>query len=138
MKDRDGWKARCLETTEDQDTWKNQYQEVATSILPVLDLIDPALIEEEPRTPQLGLVERCRKAWGWFQEFVKEAGEYTGAHVLSMVRAHYPLIDLKHLEAGYPKEVDLDKAEELRMTQLDLSSKIIGGINLCGGGTAPV
>ena len=46
---------------------------------------------------------------------MKEAGEYTGAHVLSMVHAHYPLIDLKRLEAGYPKEVDLDKAEELRM-----------------------
>ena len=69
---------------------------------------------------------------------MKEAGEYTGAHVLSMVHAHYPLIDLKRLEAGYPKEVDLDKAEELRMTQLDLSAKIIGDINLCGGGTAPV
>ena len=104
----------------------------------VLDLIDPALIEEVPRTPQLGLVERCRKAWEWFQEFVKEVGEYTGAHVLSMVRAHYPLIDLKRLEAGYLKEVNPDKAEELRMTQLDLSSKIIGDINLCGGGTAPV
>ena len=47
---------------------------------------------------------------------MKEAGEYAGAHVLSMVRAHYPLIDLKRLEDGYPKEVDLDKAEELRMT----------------------
>ena len=69
---------------------------------------------------------------------MKEAGEYTGAHVLSMVCANYPLIDLKHLEAGYPKEVDPDKAEELRMTQLDLSSKIISDINLCGGGTAPV
>ena len=116
MKDRDGWKARCLETTEDRDTWKNRCQEVATGILPVLDLINPALTEEGPRTPQLGLVERCRKAWGWFQEFVKEAGEYTGAHVLSMVRAHYPLIILKHLEARYPKEVDPDKAEELLMT----------------------
>ena len=102
MKDRDGWKARCLEITEDRDTWKNRCQEVATGILPVLNLIDPALTEEVPRTPQLGLVERCRKAWGWFQEFVKEAGEYTGAHVLSMVRAHYPLIDLKRLEARYP------------------------------------
>ena len=69
---------------------------------------------------------------------MKEAGEYTGAHVLSMVRAHYPLIDLKRLEAGYSKEVDPDKAEELRMTQLDLSAKIIGDINLCGGGTAPI
>ena len=106
--------------------------------MPVLNLSDPALTEEAPRMPQLGLVERCRKAWEWFQEFVKEAGEYTGAHVLSMVRAHYPLINLKRLEAGYPKEVDSDKAEELRMAQLDLSSKIIGDINLCGGGTAPV
>ena len=69
---------------------------------------------------------------------MKEAGEYTSAHVLSMVRAHYPLINLKCLEAGYPKEVDPDKAEELRMTQLDLSLKIIGDINLCGGGIAPV
>ena len=78
------------------------------------------------------------KAWGWFQEFLKEAGEYAGAHVLSMVRAHYPLIDLKHLEAGYPKEVNPDKAEELRVTQLDLSAKIIGDINLCGGVTPPI
>ena len=138
MKERDGWKARCLEATEDRDTWKNRCQEVATGILPILDLVDPALTEEEPRTPQLGLVERCRQAWGWFQEFIKEAGEYTGAHVLSMVRAHYPLIDLKRLEAGYPKEVDPDKAEELRVAQLDLSSKIISDINLCGGGIAPV
>ena len=69
---------------------------------------------------------------------MKEVGEYAGAHVLSMVRAHYPLIDLKCLEAGYPKEIDLDKAEELRMNQLDLSAKIISDINLCGGATPPV
>ena len=69
---------------------------------------------------------------------MKEAGEYAGAHVLSMVRAHYPLIDLKLLEAGYPKEVNLDKADELRVTQLDLSVKIIGDINLCGGAKPPV
>ena len=138
IRERDDWKARCLKAAEEQDTWEKRCQEVATGIVPVLDLIDPALTEEEPRTRQLGLVERCRQAWGWFQEFVKEAGEYTGAHVLSMVRAHYPLIDLKRLEAGYPKEVDPDKAEELRMAQLDLLSKIIGDINLCGGGTAPV
>ena len=60
---------------------------------------------------------------------MKEAGEYAGAHVLSMVCAHYPLINLKRLEAGYSKEVDPDKAKELRMTQLDLSAKIIGYIN---------
>jgi len=51
IKERDGWKARCLEATEERDTWKNRCQEVATGIVPVLDLIDPALTEEEPKTP---------------------------------------------------------------------------------------
>ena len=51
IKDLDGWKAQCQEITKDRDTWKNRCQEVATSILPILDLVDPALTEEEPRTP---------------------------------------------------------------------------------------
>jgi hypothetical protein len=36
---------------------------------------------------------------------MKEAGEFVGAHVLSMVRAHYPLIDFTRFTKGYPKEV---------------------------------
>ena len=66
MKDHDGWKAWCQEIIEDRNTWKDRCQEVATGILLVLNLIDPALTEDVPRMPQLGLVDRCRKAWGWF------------------------------------------------------------------------
>ena len=51
IKECDDWKAQCLKATEERDTWKNQCQEVATGIVPILDLIDPALIEEEPKTP---------------------------------------------------------------------------------------
>jgi len=51
IKDRDGWKAQCQEITKDRDTWKNRCQEVATGILPILNLIDPALAEDVPRTP---------------------------------------------------------------------------------------
>ena len=51
IKDRDGWKAQCQEITKDRDTWKNRCQEVETGILSVLNLIDPALIEDVPRTP---------------------------------------------------------------------------------------
>jgi hypothetical protein len=63
---------------------------------------------------------------------VKEVGEYAGAHVLSMVRAHYPLIDFKRFELGYPKEVGPKPADELRIQLLDLSASIMGDINLCG------
>ena len=51
IKEHDDWKARCLKATEEWDTWNKQCQEMATGIVPVLDLIDPALIEEELRTP---------------------------------------------------------------------------------------
>ena len=54
IKDRDGWKAWCQEISEGRDTWKNRCQEVATSILPVLNLIDPALIEDVPRIARTG------------------------------------------------------------------------------------
>ena len=67
IKDHDGWKAQCQEITKDRDIWKkNRCQEVATGILPVLDLIDPALTENMQRTPQPGLIDRCQKAWEWF------------------------------------------------------------------------
>ena len=66
IKDHDSWKAQCQEITKDHETWKNRCQEVAMGILPVLNLIDSALAEDVPRTPQLGLIEWCQKAWGWF------------------------------------------------------------------------
>jgi hypothetical protein len=34
---------------------------------------------------------------------VKEAGEFAGAHVLSMVHVHYPLIDFTCFTKGYPQ-----------------------------------
>ena len=51
IKDRDGWKAQCQEVTKDRDTWKNRCQEVATGVLSIVNLIDPVLTEDVPRTP---------------------------------------------------------------------------------------
>jgi hypothetical protein len=68
---------------------------------------------------------------------VKEAGEFAGAHVLSMVRVHYPLIDFTHFTKGYPKEVDVQEAGELRGQLSELVAMIIDDINLCGTPTPP-
>jgi len=54
-----------------------------------------------------------------------------------MVRAHYPLVDLSQLERGYPKEVGPQAADDLRVGLLDLSSTVIGDINLCRTATPP-
>jgi hypothetical protein len=68
---------------------------------------------------------------------MKEAGEFAGAHVLSMVRAHYPLIDFTRFTKGYPKEVGVQEAGELRGQLSELAATIIGDINLCRTPTPP-
>jgi hypothetical protein len=68
---------------------------------------------------------------------MKEAREFVGAHVLSMVRAHYPLINFTRFTKGYPKEVGVQEAEELRGQLTELATTIIGDINLCRIVTPP-
>ena len=118
VKDRDSWKVNCCRI------WKG--------VAPVVDLISPELPESQPRAPKLTPVEKAQRAWDWLQQFMKDAGEFAGVHVLSMVRAHYPLVDLTRLEKGYSKEVGPQKADELRGGLQDLSSTVVGDINLCG------
>jgi len=85
-------------------------------VAPVLDLISPELPEDQPRAPRLTPVEKAQRAWDWLQQFVKDAGEFAGAHVLSMVRAHYPLVDLSRLERG-----TLRKLARRRQTTFELA-----------------
>ena len=103
---------------------------------PILDLISPELPEDQPHAPKVTPVEKAQRAWDWLHQFVMDAGN-SPAHVLSMVRAHYPLVDLSRLERGYPKEVRPQEADDLRAGLLDLSSTVIGDINLCGTAAPP-
>ena len=93
------------ELVKDQDSWKTNCIRLWKGVASVLDLISLELPEDQPRAPRLTPVEKAQRAWDWLQQFVKDVGEFAGAHVLSMVRAHYPLVDLSRLERGYPKEV---------------------------------
>jgi hypothetical protein len=68
---------------------------------------------------------------------MKEAGEFVGAHVLSMVRVHYTLIDFMRFTKGYPKEVGVQEAGELRGQLSELVATIIDDINLCETPTLP-
>jgi hypothetical protein len=137
IKDHDTYSAKTLELEKDRDLWKGRCNQMVGGIMPVLDLIDQELPATNTRAPPRGVIDKCQRALGWLHQFMKEAGEYTGAHVHSMVRVHYSLIEFKHLELGYPKEVGPKQADELRIQLLDLSASIIGDINLCGTSSPP-
>jgi hypothetical protein len=115
IKDHDACLAKNLELGKDRDLWKGRCNQMVGGIMPVLDLIDLELPSTKARAPPLRVLNKCQRALGWLYQFVKEVGEYTGAHVLSMVRAHYSLIDFKHFELGHPKEVGPKQAHELRI-----------------------
>ena len=68
---------------------------------------------------------------------MKDAGEFAGAHVLSTVHAHYPLVDMSQLESAYPEEVGPKEADELRVSLLDLLSTVVSDNNLCETSTPP-
>jgi hypothetical protein len=52
-------------------------------------------------------------------------------HVLGVVRSHYPGVDLKRLETGV-SNTDQGKAEQLRITSMETTSKMIADVDLCG------
>jgi hypothetical protein len=54
-----------------------------------------------------------------------------GAHVLSLIRAHYPLLEIARLEAGYPREVGAERADELRSEDMKHAAMITKDIILC-------
>jgi hypothetical protein len=95
IKDRDAVSLKTRELEKDWDLWKGRCNQLVASIKSVLDLIDPELSVPEARAQPLRVLNKCQRALGWLHLFVKEAGEYASAHVLSMVCAHYPLIDFK-------------------------------------------
>jgi hypothetical protein len=109
---------------------------MAKGIAPVLDIIGPNSTEAGAETPKIGLVEKSQKAWGWLQQWMKDIKEYVGAHVLSLVCAHYPLLEIARLEAGYPREVGAEQADELRSEEMKHVAAITKNIILCPA-TAP-
>jgi hypothetical protein len=54
------------------------------------------------------------------------------AHVLVVVRSHYPGVDLQRLEAGVSSNTDQVKAEQLRASSQATAAKMIVDVDLYG------
>jgi hypothetical protein len=54
------------------------------------------------------------------------------AHVLVVVRSHYPSVDLQRLEAGVSSNTDQVKAEQLRASSQATAAKMIVDVDLYG------
>jgi hypothetical protein len=137
MTEQEALNDKCKMLIKEQETCKHACAEMAKGIAPVLDIIGPDSTKTGAKAPEIGLVEKSQKAWGWLQQWTKDIKEYVGAHVLSLVRAHYPLLEITLLEAGYPREVGAEHADELRSEEMKHAAVITKDIILCPA-TAPL
>ena len=70
-------------------------------IKPVLDLIDPQLLEPN-RGPQSDvIVERCRSALENFKHYARGIACSATGHALAVVRSVYPSMKLKQIYGGF-------------------------------------
>jgi hypothetical protein len=136
MKEQEALNGKCKILIRERETWKHACAKMAKGITPVLNVIGANFTEARVEAPKVGLVEKSQKAWGWLQQWTKDIGEYVGAHVLSLLRAHYPLMDIARLEASYPREVGVERADELRLEEMKHAAAITKDIILCPA-TAP-
>jgi hypothetical protein len=68
----------------------------------------------------------------WFKQYIRVTSEYVVAHVLAVVRPHYPGVDLRRLEAGVSSNTDQEKAEQLRASSQATATKMITDVDLYG------
>lgn len=120
---------RAKNAEKDRDAWRTRVNQMARGILPVLRAISP----EAPEVfEKQGLVDTCQRSTGWFRQFMRDAGDFVGARVLSMVRTHYPRADLNRFLLGYPAKVGPNRAAELRNELHDLSLQLLRDVDLSG------
>jgi hypothetical protein len=57
------------------------------------------------------VVEKCQSSWACFKQYIHDAGKHVAAHILAVVRSHYPGVDLRRLKASVSSNTDPVKAE---------------------------
>jgi hypothetical protein len=137
MKEQEALNGKCKILIKERETWKHACAKMVKGITPVLNVIGADFTKAGVEAPKIGLVEKSQKAWGWLQQWTEDIREYVGAHVLSLVRAHYPLLDIARLEAGYPREVGVERADELRLEEMKHATTITKDIILCLAAAPP-
>ena len=113
--------------------YQDKCEAMEQGITPILDLIGL-----EPEQPDAAgrparpdtIIDRCRNSLSAFKQYIEDAYEYVGAHVLGVVRSHYPNVDLWRLAAGVSSNTSEQRAEELRESSRETVRAMIADVNL--------
>ena len=77
-------------------TQRDKFDAVVAEVKPVLDCIDLEAAPQPNSRPPCSdsIIQRCKVAWENFKSFNRDAIVTAVTHALTVVRSHYPVIDL--------------------------------------------
>ena len=94
-------------------TQREKFDAVVTDVKPVLNCVD-LVVAHQPdgrRQHSDAIIQRCKAAWENFKSFNHDAIVSATTHALTVVRSHYPTIDLQSIRGGFAE--GLSEAETL-------------------------
>ena len=115
-------------------TQRDNFDAVVTAIKPVLDCVDlePSPQPDGRRQCLDTIIQRCKAAWDNFKSFNRDAIVSVATHVLTVVRSHYPAIDLQAIGGGFIEGLDEAETQQLEDEVEDAAKKLASDIDLFG------
>ena len=93
------------------------------------DLPGPPVPANE-RPQEAAFLQNCGCAGEYFKNFVKQAVEIAAIHVLSMVRSHYPSVNVEAVAAGYAPGTSETRMEELSTEVAPAAKRLASDVEL--------
>ena len=111
---------------------KEKLEAVVTGITPILQLVDLDMAVQPVgrAADQDFVIDRCSAAWGNFKEYNRDAVAAAVTHALSVVRSHYPSIDLQAIGAGFAEGKTEAEIQQLEVEVEDAAKKLAGDVDL--------
>ncbi|XP_066365262.1 kinesin-like protein KIN-14K [Miscanthus floridulus] len=113
---------------------KESFDAIVTAIKSMLDCVDLELATQHDGRWQRSdtVVQRCKAAWENFKIFNRDTIMTIATHVLTVVRSHYPTIDLQSIGGGFTKGLSDAETQQLEDEVEDTAKTLAGDIDLFG------
>jgi len=111
---------------------KEKLEAVVAGITPILKCVDLDMaVQPVGRSAdQDFVVDRCTAAWENFKEYNRDAVVAAVTHALSVVRSHYPSINLQAIGAGFAEGKTEAEIQQLEVEVEDAAKKLAGDVDL--------
>ena len=113
-------------------TQRDKFDAVVAGVKLVLDYVDLEMAPQPNGRPPHSdtIIQRCKTVWENFKSFNRDAIATAITHALTVVRSHYPAVDLPTIGARFTEGMSEAEHQQLEDEVEDVAKKLAGDIDL--------